>query len=137
MIAPKGLILRDMWKRISRSIDDNETIYVSNSKKLGLGSDETYHNIDLYCEIVKWIAVLRSSQLLENPNEDSIKNIYSEPSSDDMDNLTEKLNKNMNYFWSDVASGIPIENVKSNALKVFPDIELNDLLYSEGSFDSE
>ena len=98
MIAPKGLILRDMWKRISRSIDDNESIYVSNSKKLGLGSDETYRNIDLYCEIVKWIAVLRSSQLLENPNEDSIKNIYNEPSSDDMDNLTEKLNKNMNYF---------------------------------------
>ena len=137
MIAPKGLILRDMWKRISRSIDDNESIYVSNSKKLGLGSDETCRNIDLYCEIVKWIAVLRSSQLLENPNEDSIKNIYNEPSSDDMDNLTEKLNKNMNYFWSDVASGIPIEKVKSNALKVFPDIELNDLLYSEGSFDSE
>ena len=104
---------------------------------MGLESDEAYHDIDLYHEIVKWRAVLRSSQLLENPNEDSIKNIYNEPLSDDMDNLTEKLNGNMNYFWNEVASGKPIEKVKLNVFKVFPDIELNDLLYSEGSSDNE
>ena len=32
---------------------------------------------------------------------------------------------------------IPIEKVKLNVFKVFPDIELNDLLYSKGSSDSE
>ena len=56
---------------------------------------------------------------------------------DDTDNLIEKLNENMNYFWSEVASGKPIEKVKLNVFKVFPGIELNDLLYSEGSSDSE
>ena len=104
---------------------------------MGLESDETYRDFDLYHEIVKWRAVLRSSHLLENSNEHSIKNIYNEPSPDDMDNLTEKLNKNMNYFSSEVASGIPLEKVQLNAFTVFPDIELNDLLYSEGSTASE
>ena len=137
MIALKGSISKDTWKRISRSIDDIETIYVSVSKKLCLESDETYRDIDLYHEIVKWRAVLRSSQLLENPNEDSIKSIYNEPLSDDMGNLTEKLNENMNYFWSEVASGKPIEKVKLNVFKVFHDIELNDLLYSKRSSDSK
>ena len=54
-----------------------------------------------------------------------------------MDNLTEKLNENMNYFWNEVASGKPIEKVKLNAFKVFPDIELNDLLYFEGPSNNE
>lgn len=46
MIAPKGSISKDTWKRISRSIDDIESIYVSVSKKLGLESDETYRDTD-------------------------------------------------------------------------------------------
>ena len=136
IIAPKGSISKETWKIISKSIDDIESIYVSVKKMLGLESDETYRDIGLYHEIVKWRAVLRSSQLLENPNEQSIKNIY-ETLSGDIDNLTEKLNENINYFWSEVASGIPIEKVKLNVFKVFPDIELNDLLYSEGSSNSE
>ena len=134
-IAPKRSISKETWKIISRSIDDIESIYVSVKKMLGLELGETYRDIDLYHEIVKWRAVLRSSQLLENPNEQSIKNIY-ETLSGDIDNLTEKLNENINYFWSEVASGIPIEKVKLNVFKVFPDIELNDL-YSEGSSNSE
>ena len=52
MIAPKGSISKDTWKRISRSIDDIESIYVSVSKKLGLESDETYRDTD--CIMKLW-----------------------------------------------------------------------------------
>ena len=47
-----------------------------------------------------------------------------------------KMNENVNYFWSEVASGIHTEKVKLNVFIVFPDIELNDFLYSEGSSNS-
>ena len=48
-----------------------------------------------------------------------------------------KMNENVNYFCSEVASAIHTEKVKLNVFIVFPDIELNEFLYSEGPFDSE
>ena len=47
-----------------------------------------------------------------------------------------KMNENVNYFWSEVASAIHTEKVKLNVFIVFPYIELNEFLYSEGSSNS-
>ena len=43
----------------------------------------------------------------------------------------------MNYFCSEVALDISIVNVKLNVCNGFLDIELNDLLCSKGSSDTE
>ena len=91
----------------------------------------------MYHEIVKWRVVHRSSQILEYSDKHSIENIYNETLSDDFGNLTDKVNKNMNYFCSEVALDISIVNVKLNVCNGFLDIELNDLLCSKGSSDTE
>ena len=52
-------------------------------------------------------------------------------------NLTDKVNKNMNYFCSKVALDISILNAKLNVCNGVLDTELNDLLCFKGSPDTE
>ena len=58
MVAPKGPISNETWKRISRGLDKIEGICKQASTNLGMCDGENYKEIDLYNEIVTWRAVL-------------------------------------------------------------------------------
>lgn len=122
-------------EKVSKLIDDIKA-FVSISKNFSLEWDESCCGIDLYHGILKWGAVFGNSQL-KNPMNQAHKIFLTNSLSHDIDNLTEKSNKNMIYFWTKAASSIPIEKVKLNVFKFFRDIELKWFLHSEGSLDRE
>ena len=54
MIAPKGPISADMWRTISREINEIEEICEKAEENLHVLKDDTYRDIDLYDKIAAW-----------------------------------------------------------------------------------
>ena len=118
MIAPKGKTSSDNWRTISRGIDEIEKIQENANKMLELYEDDKYKDTDIYNEIVSWRAVLRSSGMLNGTEEEGlVKNIFGEPLSFDLDNLTLKTEEKMEEYWSIVANGIPLQNIRYTPVK--------------------
>ena len=77
LIAPKGRVSDEMWLRISRGLDTIEEISDHTSQMLKFEENILYRNVDIYDEVVKWRAILRSSNILSARKEEGvIKNIY-------------------------------------------------------------
>ena len=99
MIAPKGPVSNETWMRISRGLDKIDSIYKSAAAKLDLFHEDRYRQPDIYDEIVSWRAVLRSSGMLSNFEEEGfVKNIYGEPISLYLDGFTENLEEKMETY---------------------------------------
>ena len=79
MVAPKGRISNELWRRISRGLDDIENICECTNKKLNISEQDEYRDVELYDEIVSWRAAIRNSEMLSNHYKDgAIFNIYKE-----------------------------------------------------------
>ena len=134
LIAPKGRVADDMWLRISRGLDAIEKISSHTSQLLKLEKQSTYRNVDIYDEIVTWRAILRSSNFLTKTNEEgTIKNIYGEGLSIDLDDFAETINEKMHDYWGHAARNVPLQNICRllNFVQIHPCEDLGDLLYSE------
>ena len=113
MIAPKGITSNETWRTISRGLDEIEKVQVNTNKMLEDYEDEHYKDTDLYNEIVTWRALLRSSEMLNSKEEAGvIRNIFGEPLSFDLDNLTLKTEEKMEEYWSKAATGTPLQNIR-------------------------
>ena len=67
-----------------------------------------------------------------------ILNIYAEPLSSELDDLTSVLNEKMELYWERVASGTAPQNIRQEILKVSERCTLDELEWSEDeSLDSE
>ena len=103
MVAPKGVVSNEMWKKVSRSVDKIDKIYKNTAGKLNLLDEDRYRNTDIYDEVVSWRAVLRSSEMLIlSEDHENVKNIYGETLSDDLDDFTFKLEDKMHSYWDQV-----------------------------------
>ena len=114
MVAPNGIVSNEMWKCISRGFDKIEGICKQADFILSIKEDDIYKEIDIYDEITTWRALLRSSEMLGvHKAVGVVANIYSEPLSEDMFNLTENSNEKMKLFWNLKLQG----NVKKGSIK--------------------
>ena len=85
MVAPKGIVSNSTWRTISRGLDKIEKVQENGEEILGIHNNAQYTDTELYHEIVSWRAVLRSSGILQAPEEEGfVKNIFSEPLSPDL-----------------------------------------------------
>ena len=139
MMAPKGPVSCETWRRISRSVDKVEALQKHVNEMLGRIYKDEYRKVDIYDEICKWRAVLRLSQMINKTEEKGvILNIYDEPLSSDLEDLTSVLNEKMELYWERVASGTAPQNIRQEILKVSERCTLDELEWSEDeSLDSE
>ena len=99
MVVPKGPISDDMWRTISRGIDEIEEICEKAEENLHVSKDDTYQETDLYDEITAWRTLLRSSKMLDtNGPKGVMMNIYGEVLCDDIICLTENAIELMERF---------------------------------------
>ena len=99
MVVPKGPISDDMWRTISRGIDEIEEICEKAEENLHVSKDDTYQETDLYDEITAWRTLLRSSKMLDtNGPKGVMMNIYGEVLCDDIIGLTENAIELMERF---------------------------------------
>ena len=106
MVAPKGIVTNERWKRVSRSIDKIESICKYINASLGFTDENAYSDVNLYSEIMHWRAVLRRSEMIANPEaEGVVRNIYNEPINPVLESLTEILNEKMFFTWNRVLQG--------------------------------
>ena len=61
MVAPKGIVTNETWKRISRSIDKIEDVCVNTNINLNVPDDDVYRETNIYNEIATWRAVIHLS----------------------------------------------------------------------------
>ena len=109
MVAPKGFVSNQTWKRVSRSIDKIEAICTNTNANLNVTDEDSYREVNIYNEIVNWRALLRVSELCKNRLPDGIvKNIYGEPLNQELQHLTEVLNEKKDLFYQMVLEGKPI-----------------------------
>ena len=79
------------------------------NKNLQICDDESYHEADLYDEIISWRALLRESEMLSCHQEIGFaRNIYKKPLHADLNDFTENVTGKMK-FWDMVAGGQPIQ----------------------------
>ena len=137
MVAPKGVISNDMWKRISRGIDKIDKIYKNTAEKLNLLEEDRYRQVDIYNEIVTWRAVLRCSGMLSDSCDIGVaQNIFGEPLSADINDLTHGLMEKMFSYWNHVGKGT-YNNPKISYMHVLPDLDIECANSSESEYDSE
>ena len=119
LIAPKGRVSLQMWKTLSRGLDEIELIYKNASGMLDLRHEERYRDDDLYDEIVTWRAALRSSSMLEKSGaEHMIKNIHGESLTMELDDFTIKTLLKMETYWQLAADGHKLQHINKQYSKL-------------------
>lgn len=119
MVAPKGVVSNGTWRKISRGLDKIDAVLENASKILETGDKSEYKDADVYNEIIRWRAVLRSSDMLTNKEEEGvIKNIFSEPIPFELDDITVTVEEKMKEYWTEAASGTPLQNIRHQRLLV-------------------
>ena len=87
--ALKGKVSQQMWKTLSRGLDEVEMVHNTTKDMLNLDNNNRYRDEDLYDEITTWRSVLRLSGMLEkNLAENAIKNICDDLISMELDDFT-------------------------------------------------
>ena len=121
LVAPKGIVERSVWQRISRSIDKLDEIYSNASKYLSLTSDTQPRVVLLGDEILEWRAVLRHSEYLDVERTDVAYSMTGDILSNDMINLPSKLRQKRLGYWQ-MATNTPLENISYQNLNVLNNV---------------
>ena len=138
MVAPKGPVSNETWKKISRGLDEIEKICNKLVNNLRLATEEYYKEPNMYNEIVAWRALLRESMTLQkSEGEDAILNLYGEPLSMSLEDFTAATVEKMENYWANVikTEGKPVKNNLYEYLQVQEDIDLN--FDSDDSYDED
>ena len=128
MVAPKGIVSNEMWKCISRGFDKIEGICKQADFILNIQEDDIYKEIDIYDEITTWRALIRSSEMLGvHKAVGVVTNIYGEPLSEDMFNLTENSNEKMKLFRDlKIQGDLKKGSIKNLQIKVNLDLDFEE-----------
>ena len=119
MIAPKGTVSNNTWRTVSRGLDKIDKVLDNAATMLETDTKTEYKDTEIYNEIIRWRAVLRSSNILTKKEEEGvIRNIYSEIISYGLDDITVKLEEKMKEYWSEAALGKPLQNIKCERILV-------------------
>ena len=76
MLAPKGVVKKETWKCVSRSVDDVNVVCKNAFQFLQISDNTRSRSILLSPEIKEWTAILRDSEYLFQENGNSI--VYNE-----------------------------------------------------------
>ncbi|XP_057311750.1 uncharacterized protein LOC130649485 [Hydractinia symbiolongicarpus] len=133
MIAPKGIVDKSTWKRISRSIDKFDSLYTKYSNILKVNEKSGSRNIILNEEVIQWRSVLRYSNYLTQYNQhEAAFNIFGENLHDNLLNLSNKAKTKRLFYWEQKRNGKNLQNITYLPLRI---IEYEEDLMAELSED--
>ena len=124
MLAPKGIVEKGTWQRISRSVDTVDAIHSNVSKMLVLKDYSPTRNILISNELLEWRALLRHSKYLENKENGTVFNIYGQSMGDDMLNISKKLEDKRKDYWKSHVAGVNLQNIRCERLNLGTGFEI-------------
>lgn len=126
MMAPKGNVDKATWQRISRCVDTFDKIYDNVSNLLSLKDDPRSGNILLSEEITEWRAFLRHSKFLDKTESSQIFNIFGEPMSDSLINLSERLREKRLEYWRQHLNGLKLSKINYELLQTYAEKDVDE-----------
>ena len=130
MLASKGVDTEKMWKDVARSLDDIDAISKGLNEKLKLHDAQGNRNTNISFEILRWRGLLRhTGYLMEHQNKNLSYNMYGEPLSPDITNISENAKIKMKDYYEIMEMEGRVSRGKMSPLNVMPDKEIDELLY--------
>ena len=119
MLAPKGVVKKETWKCVSRSVDDVDVVCKNTFQFLQILDNTRSRSILLSPEIKEWTVILRDSEYLFQENGNSIvHNINGEELNEELSDLSINLTEKHKKFWTAHANGIKLENIHYKNIEV-------------------
>ena len=122
MLASKGVDKEKMWKDVARSLDDIVAISKDLNEKLKLHDVQGDRNTDISFEILRWRGLLcHTGYLIEHQNKNLSYNMYGEPLSPDVINISENAKIKMKEYYEIMETEGTVSKGKMSSLNVMPD----------------
>ena len=122
MLASKGVDKEKMWKDVARSLDDIVAISKDLNEKLKLHDVQGDRNTDISFEILRWRGPLcHTGYLIEHQNKNLSYNMYGEPLSPDIINISENAKIKMKEYYEIMETEGRVNRGKLSSLNVMPD----------------
>ena len=122
MLASKGVDKEKMWKDVARSLDDIVAISKDLNEKLKLHDVQGDRNTDISFEILRWRGLLcHTGYLIEHQNKNLSYNMYGEPLSPDIINISENAKIKMKEYYEIMETEGTVSRGKMSSLNVMPD----------------
>ena len=119
MLAPKGVVKKETWQRISHSVDEIDVACKKASQFLQISDNPRSQNILLGPGIKEWRAILRDLEYLFQENGNSIVyNINGEELNEELSDLSVNLTEKHKKFWTAHANGTKLENIHYKNIEV-------------------
>ena len=122
MLASKGVDKEKMWKDVARSLDDIVAISKDLNEKLKLHDVQGDRNTEISFEILRWRGLLcHTGYLIEHQNKNLSYNMYGEPLSPDIINISENAKIKMKEYYEIMETEGTVSRGKMSSLNVMPD----------------
>ena len=122
MLASKGVDEEKMWKDVARSLDDIVAISKDLNETLKLHDVQGDRNTDISFEILRWRGLLcHTEYLIEHQNKNLSYNMYGEPLSPDIINISENAKIKMKEYYEIMETEGRVNRGKMSSLNVMPD----------------
>ena len=122
MLTSKGVDKEKMWKDVARSLDDIVAISKDLNEKLKLHDVQGDRNTDISFEILRWRGLLcHTGYLIEHQNKNLSYNMYGEPLSPDIINISENAKIKMKEYYEIMETEGTVSRGKMSSLNVMPD----------------
>ena len=122
LLAPKGIVSKKTWQRISRSLDSVDLICKNTSSILGTSEEARSRTTILNDETLEWRAVLRKSGFLVDEQSKFVTNIYGEVLSEDLVDFSSKIEMKRKDYWDAAKDGTPLQNITYENLTIIQKI---------------
>ena len=126
MMAPKGVVDKNTWQRISRSVDYVDQLYESLSKELNLKDDTASRITPIGKEVLEWRAILRRSEFLEHKEVDKVFNIHGDEINPELRDISKMLGKKRKWYVKQSSQGVNLENISMSHISVTNDDDSDD-----------
>ena len=128
MLASKGVDTEKMWKDVARSLDDIDATSKGLNEKFKLHGIQGDRNTNISFEILRWRGLLcHTGYLMEHQNKSLSYNMYSEPLSLDIINISENAKIKMKEYYEIMEMEGRVSRGKISPLNVMPDKKIDKL----------
>ena len=130
MFASKVVDSEKMWREVARSLDDIDEVSKILNKKLSFHEVGDSRNVNITFEILRWQALLRhTGYLLEHQGKNLAYNMYGEPLSVDVINISGNAKEKILSYFKIMQEGGSVARERISSLRVLPTEELDELLF--------
>ena len=126
-MAPKGMVTKETWTRISRSLDDVDLAVRHGMRLLNYFDGDSRQFTNIINEIVAWRAYLRNSQYLKQDC-DRPMTMSGKILSPEMNNLREVLHKKRQLYF-EMATSTNLENIRYDNVELTSDMIMEEIIY--------